>query len=185
MPHSHPKTPNDGDVWSVEGRFHHLIYSPKGGIEGLLIDTDGIPTQFVVDPHDAAMVGQLLALRGQPALVVEGREADPSPKGEGEHVVYRFERLAAIDGREPEPTPHEAHTQGKVARFNFAKHGAANGVVLDNGDFVHTRPQGLEALALKVGDTVKAEGAAHPLASGCGRVIEARRVNGRPVAPAH
>ena len=32
-------------------------------------------------------------------------------------------------------------------RLNYAKHGAANGVVLDNGDFVHTRPDGFAALA--------------------------------------
>ncbi|KQP35542.1 hypothetical protein [Pseudorhodoferax sp. Leaf274] len=174
----------DDDVWSVEGRFQHLVYSPKGGIEGLLIDTDGIATQFTVDPHDAAAVGALLGLRHGQALAVEGRKTGPSPKGEGAHVVYRFERLAAIDGQEPEAR-NDVQAHGKVVRFNFAKHGAPNGVVLDSGDFVHTRPDGLERLRLQIGDAVRAEGPAHPLATGSGRVIEARSVNGQPLAPAH
>ncbi|KQP15078.1 hypothetical protein [Pseudorhodoferax sp. Leaf267] len=179
-----PRPHHDTDVWSVEGRFQHLVYSPKGGIEGLLIDTDGIATQFVVDPHEAPVVDQLLALQAGQALVVEGRKTGPSPKGEGDHVVYRFERLAAIDGKEPTAPRRDAKVHGTVARFNFAKHGVPNGVVLDTGDFVHTRPDGLERLQLKIGDTVKAEGAAHSLATGSGRVIEARTVNGQHVAPA-
>lgn len=75
MPHHHPAEHND--IWSVEGRFQHLLYSPKGGIEGLLIDTEGIATQFVVDPHDCASVALLLSLRRDQALVVEGRETRP------------------------------------------------------------------------------------------------------------
>lgn len=127
----------------------------------------------------------LLGLRAQPLLTVEGRLAPPSPKGDGEHWVYRFERLAAVDGQPHEPAPQDARTRGKVVRFNHARHGAANGVVLDNGDFVHTRPQGLEPLKLKIGDEVEAQGEARPLATGGGRVIEARRVNGQVVPAAH
>jgi hypothetical protein len=175
-PHAH-----DDDIWSVEGRFQHLVYSPKGGVEGLLIDTDGIATQFVVDPHDAASVGQLFGLKAGQALAVEGRKTPPSPKGEGAHVVYRFERLAAVEGEAP-VAPAHAQARGKVVRFNFARHGAPNGVVLDSGDFVHTRPDGLARLGLQIGDAVHAEGAAQPLATGSGRVIEARRINGQPLA---
>ena len=49
--------------------------------------------------------------------------------------------------------------------------------MLDNGDFVHTRPQGFARLNLKVGDRVQAEGRVRPLATGEGRVVEAARVN--------
>jgi hypothetical protein len=181
MPRPQPSHAADDGIWSVEGRFQHLVYSPKGGVEGLLIDTDGIATQFVVDPHDAACVGQLLGLKTGQALAVEGRKTPPSPKGEGEHVVYRFERLAAVEGEEP-AMPKDAEVRGKVVRFNFARHGAPNGVVLDSGDFVHTRPDGLARLGLQIGDAVHAEGAAQPLATGNGRVIEARRINGQPLA---
>ncbi|MES2533048.1 MAG: hypothetical protein V4636_18545 [Pseudomonadota bacterium] len=181
MPHPHQEV----DVWSVQGRFQHLIYSPKGAIEGVLIDTDGVPTQFVTEPQDPAIADLFGGLRAGQALVIEGTEAPPSPKGESMHTVYRFERLASVDGREPKAAAGEERTRGKVVRFNYAKHGEPNGVVLDNGDFVHTRPDGLRPLGLQIGDTIEAEGAARSLVTGGGRVIEARSVNGKQVRPAH
>lgn len=183
MPHHAP--PPQIDVWSVEGRFQHLIYSPKGTIEGLLIDTDGVPTQFVCDGEDPMLMAQLGTLTRGQALVVEGTEADASPKGEPEHTVYRLERLASIDGHAPAEAQPDDGTEGTVLRFNHARHGAANGVVLDSGDFVHTRPDGLAALGLKIGDRIVARGPARPLATGPGRVIEAHSVNGKPVARKH
>lgn len=165
------------DVWSVEGRFAHYLYSPKGGIEGMLIETDGIPAQFVFERHGEGLPAQLADIRAGQALVVEGTESPPSPKGEAAHTVYRFERLAAIDGKPlPEAQPDDS-VDGRVARIHYARHGEANGVVLDNGDFVHTRPQGFAQLNLKVGDRVQAEGRVRPLATGEGRVVEAARVN--------
>jgi hypothetical protein len=181
MPHPH----HEIDVWSVQGHFQHLIYSPKGAIEGVLIDTDGVPTQFVTEPQDPAIAELFGGLRTGQALVVEGTEAPASPKGESAHTVYRFERLASVDGREPKASHGEEHTRGKVVRFNYAKHGEANGVVLDNGDFVHTKPDGLRPLGLQIGDTIEAKGATRPLVTGGGRVIEARSINGKPVGPAH
>ncbi|MGJ7505896.1 hypothetical protein [Variovorax sp. GT1P44] len=185
MPHLHGHEMLD--VWSVEGRFRQLIYSPKGTIEGVLIDTDGVSTQFVVDRHDPALAGQLAVLREGQALVIEGTEADPSPKGEPEHTVYQFERLASVDGKSL-ASPQHSHggkAVGTVVRFNYAKHGVANGVVLDSGDFIHTKPDGMARLGLKIGDKVQAEGTARPLATGAGRVIEARSVNGHSFGPAH
>ncbi len=181
MPHPHELV----DVWSVEGRFQHLIYSPKGAIEGVLIDTDGVPTQFVTDPHDVSIADQFTGLRAGQALVIEGTDPGPSPKGEALHSVYVFERLASVDGKAPKEPQAHGEVAGTVVRFNYAKHGAANGVVLDSGDFVHTKPDGFDTLDLKIGDKVKAEGAARPLATGTGRVIEAHSVNGKPLAPAH
>lgn len=181
MPHPHEMI----DVWSVEGQFQQLVFSPKGGIEGVLIDTDGVPTQFVTDPHDPAVADLFGKLRAGQSLVIEGSEAGPSPKGEPAHSVYDFERLVSVDGKAPKAPQPRGDVVGTVVRFNYAKHGAANGVVLDTGDFVHTRPDGFERLGLKVGDKVKAEGEARALVTGAGRVIEAHTVNGKPVGPAH
>lgn len=172
-------------VWATEGHFTQLIYSPNGLIEGLLIDTNGTPTQYVIEPHDIASTQAVIGLQPGQSVVVEGSEAGPSPKGEGEHYVYRFERIAEVDGHLPESESTPGEARGKVTRFNYAKHGAANGVVLDSGDFVHTRPDGLAALGLRIGDEVHATGKARPLATGTGRVIEARTVNGQPVGPGH
>lgn len=179
MPH-HPKSV---DLWSVEGQFQHLIFSPKGSIEGVLIDTDGIPTQFVMDPHSSTILELFGKLRIGQKLVIEGSEAEPSGKGESPHSIYDFERLVSVDGKAVKAPPSQGHAAGTVARFNYAKHGAANGVVLDNGDFVHTRPDRLERLGLKVGDKVDAVGEERELVTGTGRVIEAQLVNGKPVGP--
>ncbi len=180
-----PAAHHELDVWSVEGRFQQLIYSPRGEIEGVLIATDGVPTQFVIDPRDAAVAAPLRDLRHGQALVVEGLDTGPSSRGEPAHYVYAFERLVSVNGkRTSAPTTPHVDVAGTVVRFNYARHGEANGVVLDNGDFVHTKPDGLARLRLKIGDKVRAEGAARPLVTGTGRVIEAERVNGKPVAPA-
>ncbi|MET3497233.1 hypothetical protein [Variovorax boronicumulans] len=172
------------DIWSVEGRFQHLVYSPKGGIEGVLIDTDGIATQFVFDRHDEAAAAAFAGLRPGQALVIEGAEQGPSPKGtdrDAAHTVYQFERLVSVDGLAPADTPAGQQIAGTVVRLNYARHGEANGVVLDTGDFVHTKPDGFVRLGLKVGDKVLAEGRTQALSTGGGRVVEAVRVNGRRV----
>ena len=180
-----PKPHHEIDVWSVEGQFQHLIYSPKGAVEGFLIDTDGVPTQFVTDPQDPATLTLFGKMKQGQAVTVEGTEPPPSPKGEAVHSIYKFERLATVDGKESKPPQPPAEVSGKIVRFNYAKHGAVNGVVLDSGDFVHTKPDGFNGLDLKVGDKISAEGAMRPLVTGEGRVVEAITVNGQPVGPAH
>jgi hypothetical protein len=114
-------------------------------------------------------------------LRLEGTEEGPSPKGEAGHTVYRFERLASIDGEAPRHAQLDERIDGTVVRLNYARHGEPNGVVLDTGDFIHTKPDGFARLGLKVGDKVRAEGRAQPLATGEGRVVEAVRVNGQAV----
>jgi hypothetical protein len=170
------------DIWSVKGRFQHLVYSPKGAIEGLIIDTDGVPTQYVTEPHDSAVQTLLSGLSLGQVLVLEGTEAGPSPKGEPQHTVYHLERIASVDGRTPMPQRPHVITEGKIVRFNYARHGEPNGVVLDNGDFVHTRPDGMAELGLRIGDAVAAEGEARLLTTGHGRVVEAIRVNGQVIS---
>lgn len=177
MSHHAPHEP--ADVWSVEGRFEHFIYSPEGGIEGMLIDTDGIPTQFVFDHHGEGELASFADVRAGQVLVVEGIESPPSPKGEAAHTVYRFERLASVDGRPPREVAPDGCVDGRVVRFNYARHGEANGVVLDSGDFVHMRPDGFARLNPQIGDKVRAEGRVRWLVTGEGRVVEAMQVDGR------
>ncbi|WP_420223641.1 hypothetical protein [Pigmentiphaga litoralis] len=177
-----PKPTHDTvDIWSVEGRFSHLIYSPKGGIEGVLIDTDGISTQFVFDRHDDGAASRFTGVKAGQTVVIEGIEEGPSPKGEAVHTVYRFERLVTVDGKPVPAVAFEGPVEGKIVRLNYARHGEPNGVVLDTGDFVHTKPHGFARLGLAVGDTIRVEGRAVPLSVGKGRVIEAVLVNGKPV----
>ncbi|QEH32947.1 hypothetical protein OJF2_14370 [Aquisphaera giovannonii] len=71
---------------------------------------------------------------------------------------------------------------GRVARLNFAKHGEANGVVLDGGEFVHLKPDGMKKLALAIGQEVTARGKATSSQAGS-LAIEAEAVNGVEIGP--
>ncbi len=165
----------------IDGRFVHLIYSPKGGIEGVLLDTDDGRVQIVFDHHDEEAHRPFEALSPGQALVIEAAPQKPSPKGEGEHPVHAFSKLKSVDGTKPEKPKRsrDAAYSGTVERLNYARHGAANGVVLDSGDFIHTKPDGMSRLKLEVGDRVEADGDAHLLATGRGWAVEATRVNGK------
>ena len=169
------------------GRFRHLIFSPKGTIEGLLIEVDGAPTQLVIDPEhgDSPLLGEL---KDGQQLELSAAPHKPSPKGEPVHALLQLERLLTINGRTVSAADAAPTTfSGIVARFNFAKHGEPNGVVLDSGDFIHLRPEGMAAAGLKIGDRVSAQGESRRLSVGQGHVIEARELNGHKLkhGPAH
>jgi hypothetical protein len=154
----------------VRGEVVEYNLSPRGCVEGVLVRRDGRVVQ-VNFPPDA---GVALARAGQQVEI----PAEPEPPGKkhpaGEHPVYR-----AVTGgpdRGPRHGPR-LRVEGVVRRVNFARHGEPNGVVLDSGDFVHLKPEGMRQSGLAVGAAVKAEGPARPMALG-GQVIEAEVVNG-------
>lgn len=169
------------DSWQVEGRLLQLIYSPRGAIEGVLIESDGIFTQFVTDAEDHALSSAFLHMTKKPLLVLEGTERPPSEKGDSAHTVYDLVRLVSVNGKVSEEEPSENEVTGTVVRFNYAKHGAPNGVVLDNGDFVHTKPKGFEAMRLKLGQRIHVKGSVSPMECGLARVIEAEQIDGAPL----
>lgn len=170
---------------TVEGVFRHVVYSPKGEAEGVLIESGGAPLQIVFERHDVDAATAFEPVAEGQSVVVEAALEGPSPKGEGEHPVHAYGRLVSVDGRKP-TKPKAASGpayRGRVVRFNYARHGAANGVVLHTGDFIHTRPEGLARLKLKVGDEVEADGDAQRLVDGMGWAVEATVVNGKTVKP--
>jgi hypothetical protein len=173
---------------TIEGVFQHVIYSPRGDVEGALLEVSGAPAQLVFERHDEAGAEAFHGVEPGQRVVVEATPQGPSPKGDAEHAVYAFGRLASVNGRKPvrrKPAAAGAAYNGKVARFNYARHGAPNGVVLDTGDFIHTKPEGLARFKLKIGDTVAADGDAVALSTGGGYVVEATTINGKPVVHAH
>jgi hypothetical protein len=167
----------------IDGEFQYPIYSPKGGIEGALLHAGNDPVQLVFEPHGGPGAEAFAKLKAGEAVSVEAHAEAPSDKGEAQHLVYRFERLISVNGHKPaKPAPGaQALFSGTVVRLNFARHGEANGVVLDSGDFIHTKPDGMAKLKLEVGDRVEADGPARPLVDGSGQVVEASVVNGKPI----
>jgi hypothetical protein len=167
----------------IHGRFRHLIYSPRGGIEGVLLELGDGPAQVVFDKHDDESPLAFEHLHDGDELVVDVTPAEPSAKGEADHPVYDYGRIVSIKGVKPakrRPASGAAY-KGVVARLNYARHGAANGVVLDTGDFIHTRPDAMARLGLKVGDFVEADGDAQMLSTGNGWAVEATKVNRKAI----
>lgn len=151
-------------------RVLHYNFSPKGTLEGLIVEAAGCPAQVVCPPHLADALARQVAEGVEAELRVEPAAA--SDKGPAAHPVYHLLEL-----------PGGNAIEGTVARLNYAKHGEANGVVLDTGDFIHLKPDGMKKAKLTVGDRVTVEGEAWPLAVGTGRVVEATRVNGVTIRP--
>ena len=69
------------------------------------------------------------------------------------------------------PEPDKSH---------YALHGEINGAILDNGDFVHLKPEGAKAAKLSLGQKLTVSGKEKP-SSTEHRVIEAETVNGKEV----
>jgi hypothetical protein len=166
----------------LAGNFAQIVYSPHGGIEGFLMDSDAGQLQFVVPEEDPELSALLASLERGQALVVDGEPLPPSDLGEGDHPVHAFRKILSVDGAAPPKVrPASGGYSGAIVNFNYARHGAPNGFVLDSGDFVHVRPEGFAKLKLKIGDRVQAEGDAHYLSTGDGWAVEASRVNGKTI----
>lgn len=178
------KLPHHHKVMS--GAFKYLIYSPKGMIEGLLLEVHDEPLQVVIQAGEQ-LAASFAKLKEGTTLELETSAEKHSPKGEAAHPVHRLHKVLSIGGKTYEPElvkSQQAKVKGVVARFNYAKHGEPNGVVLDSGDFVHLKPEGMAASALEIGDAVDAAGEARAMVFGH-RVIEATRINGRAIARKH
>ena len=171
---------HDHKAETIDAEFQYPIYSPKGGIEGALLHAGNDLVQLVFEPHGGPGAEAFTGLKAGEAVSVEVHAEGPSDKGESQHAVYRFERLVSVNGKKPaKPAPGaRAPYSGIVVRLNFARHGEANGVVLDSGHFIHTRPDGMARLKLAVGDPVQADGPSRALFGGGGQVVEATHVNG-------
>jgi hypothetical protein len=168
----------------IEGKFEFPLFSPKGGIEGLLINVNGDVVQLTIDKEAEQLSALVEDLENGQTLVVDAAPFPHSHKGESEHSVLTLKRVLQIDGVDVKDTSHAKARKfrGKVIRLNYARHGEANGLVLDSGDFIHLKPDGFIAAQLSIGDVVEARGPTKRLVTGNGFVVEAQEVNGKTIA---
>ena len=166
----------------IVGTSKHLLFSPKGGIEGVLLKVGRAVVQITIEPGIGAIFAGLAAPGKRVRLLAS---PDRSPKTKhAAHPVFQFESLADAEGREielPDEDNTNATVKGVVATVHFARHGQPNGVVLESGEFVHLRPDGMQQLELTIGMKVTAIGALRMTVLGT-RLLEARRVNGIDLA---
>lgn len=155
------------------GTIVQFNFSPRGGVEGLLLRNRDRTFQVNVPPDAWPLIGHAVAI-GHEARVAAVPEPESPKHGAGEHPVYR---LVTLDPPEESPEDGPASVAGIVARFNYARHGEVNGVVLEDGDFVHLKPDGVKKLGLRVGQHIEAAGKARRMMMGR-RVIEAEIVDG-------
>jgi hypothetical protein len=159
---------------TLSGELQQLLFSPKGGIEGLLMKGGSTSIQVSMDPAtvDASALADAL---GKP-IVAQG-SPDHSPKTkDGVHPVYKLEAITKIGGKALKPNGAGHPVSGVVASVHYAKHGEPNGVILESGEFIHTRPPGMKKLKLEVGSKVVALGEMRMTAIGT-PLIEAHEVN--------
>ncbi len=162
----------------LNGTCRQLLFSPKGGIEGVLLGMGRKTVQVVLSaPQGAALsrmcsVGKRLKLLALP---------DHSPKTAlAVHPVYSFESLADSACRPvefPDAEPSSVTVTGVVVALQFARHGQPNGVVLESGEFMHLRPAGMAETGLEVGSRVRAVGRARVTLFNT-RWLDAHHVNG-------
>ena len=162
-------------------KFHGVLQdfnlSPKGGIEGFVLHSDGKTVQVNVTPDVGFAVVRGI---GQHVEATVESHAGADKHGHGNHPVYSLVSLTGTDGKALISSGGSAETvsvQGVVKRINYAQNGAANGVILESGDFIHLSAEGMKRIGLKAGDQVAAEGTAALMPLGQ-RVIEAKTVNG-------
>jgi hypothetical protein len=159
---------------TLSGHLNQILFSPKGGLEGLLMTVDDETLQISM-PSTATDAEALSRAVGQDIEVKAA--ADESPKTKhGAHRVYKLEVITKIAGKAFKPSADNDRIKGVVAAIHYAKHGEPNGVILESGEFIHTRPHGMKKLKLKVGSKVTATGELRMTVLGTS-LIEAHEVN--------
>jgi len=158
---------------SLSGKLQQLLFSPKGGIEGLLIEVDAKPIQVSLEPGDADAKVFNDAV-GKPIEVKALADHSPKTK-DSRHPVYQLDSITMIAGKAYKPNATQP-IRGVVASIHYAKHGEPNGVILESGEFIHTRPHGMEKLKLDLGSKVVAHGEVRMTVLGSA-MIEAHEVN--------
>ena len=170
-------------IEKFRGVLQDFNLSPKGGIEGFVLHSEGQTVQVNVSPDVGFAVVRGI---GQNVEATVAAEPPTAKHSKAEHAVFRLVTLTGADGK---ALIHAdtgdgaiATVQGVVKRINYTRHGEANGVVLESGDFVYLKPAGMKRVALKVGDQVTAEGSAALMPLGQ-QVVEAETVNGSSIMP--
>jgi hypothetical protein len=166
---------HDSKAQTFRGQLQQLLFSPKGGLEGLLITVRNKTLQVSMAPATAAVAALSQAV-GRKIEVTAVPDHSPKTK-EGAHPVFKLSAINKLAGKafKADAEDHD-RVSGVVASIHYAKHGEPNGVILESGEFVHTRPHGMKKLKLSVGSRVMARGERRMTVLGTA-LIEADQVN--------
>lgn len=152
-----------------------LNFSPKGTVEGLQVEADDEFAQIVFSRETGNEIARTITIGQTLDLVVETGHSSTSSGSF--HPVYQFISRKRCEKPGDAATPQSGVIIGVVARLNYARHGKANGVVLDSGDFIHLKPAGMRRIELNIGDRIEANGTSQMMELG-GRIVEPTTING-------
>ena len=131
----HPSSSN----LHLHGTVLGFNISPKGHIDGALVETSNGLAQLTFPKHTAASLA-----RGMHPGSTVGFHVELENEAGG-HPVYRV-------------CDEESSASGEIVRLNYAPHGAINGYHLEDATFLHCKSDGAEKYDLHVGEAVKATG---------------------------
>jgi hypothetical protein len=158
----------------LSGRLDQILFSPKGALEGLLVNMGAQTVQVSMEPTTAN--AEALANAVGKAIELKASVDDSQKAKHGAHPVYKMRAVSKIAGKAFTLVDEPERVQGVVSAIHFAKHGEPNGVMLESGEFVHTRPHGMKKLKLKIGSKVVALGQVRMTVLGT-PLLEAEEVN--------
>ena len=138
-----PKEQRSSSPEQLRGNVLAYNISPKGHIEGALVETASGRVQINFPRHDAEALAQSMGVDSKIDILAELESS------EGEHPVYRAADAAG-------------EASGTIVRLNYALHGEVNGYILDDRTFLHVKPDGAKKHKLCVGEKVKATGSQRP-----------------------
>ena len=165
----------------ISGKVLQYNLSPKGHYEGMLIESNSGTVQ-VNFPKDGNSYNPVQHKIGKLISII-ATSFEEAKERKSEHPVYDFK---AMDGKKDDKNPKlfDGFIKGKVISLNYALHGEVNGAIIDSGDFVHVKPEGADAIKLKLGQEISVEGKSRPT-SLPHLIIEAHRVNGTDLDHKH
>jgi hypothetical protein len=166
----------------IHGKCLQLLFSPKGSVEGVLLKMRGAVVQVSV-PGDQSVALAQAAIPGR-QLRLLALPDQPSKTDHSTHKVFKFQSFADATGAAISPSegePDRISMKGVVTALHYARHGEANGVILDTGAFIHLRPHGMVSTDLDIGSKVNATGTLRMTMLGT-RMLEAHRVNNVDIA---
>ena len=135
--HSHPPA----RPVRVRGTVLSRNVSPKGHVEGIMIATIAGASQINFPKHEAEALARSLTV---------GAEIDVAVTLDSDGFDHPVYVLAEQE--------EEGEAHGTITRLNYALHGEVNGFHLDDGTFVHLKPEGAKKHGPRVGERVIVSG---------------------------
>ncbi|MCX5662569.1 MAG: hypothetical protein NTW19_23050 [Planctomycetota bacterium] len=161
---------------ALSGKVERYNLSPRGTYDAILLRAGDKLVQINLQPDMGGMVALAAPVGAQ--IQVSARPELGMP----DHSVYTLAGLTTADNKkiDLDARPKDVTVEGVVKQLNYSPVGDVNGVLLDNGDFVHLGPEGATLAEVKVGQKISVEGRSHGMALG-GNSIEAQSVNGKDI----